>query len=107
MIASAKSTINIPQSSIPNPPIQSAIPSRQSPFFRLLIAHRHPATIAAAIPTGSILSMAQETLPVVSGDKDRSLQDALTRLAASKAPLGAEADPIVTASHRLPAMAAS
>jgi DEAD/DEAH box helicase domain-containing protein len=51
--------------------------------------------------------MAQETLPVVSGDKDRSLQDALTRLAASKAPLGAEADPIVTASHRLPAMAAS
>ena len=51
--------------------------------------------------------MAQETLPVVSGDKDRSLQDALTRLTASRAPLGAEADPIVTASHRLPAMAAS
>jgi DEAD/DEAH box helicase domain-containing protein len=51
--------------------------------------------------------MAQETLPVVTGDKDRSLQEALTRLAASRAPLGAEADPIVTASHRLPAMAAS
>jgi DEAD/DEAH box helicase domain-containing protein len=51
--------------------------------------------------------MAQETLPVVTGDKDRSLQEALTRLAASRAPLGADADPIVTASHRLPAMAAS
>jgi DEAD/DEAH box helicase domain-containing protein len=51
--------------------------------------------------------MAQETLPVVTGDKDRSLQDALRRLTASKAPMGAEADPIVTASHRLPAMAAS
>jgi DEAD/DEAH box helicase domain-containing protein len=51
--------------------------------------------------------MAQETLPVVTGDKDRSLQEALTRLAASRAPMGADADPIVTASHRLPAMAAS
>jgi DEAD/DEAH box helicase domain-containing protein len=51
--------------------------------------------------------MAQETLPVVTGDKDRSLQEALTRLTASRAPMGAEADPIVTASHRLPAMAAS
>ena len=51
--------------------------------------------------------MAQETLPVVTGDKDRSLQEALTRLAASRAPMGADADPIVTASHRLPARAAS
>ena len=51
--------------------------------------------------------MAQETLPVVTGDKDRSLQEALTRLTASRAPMGADADPIVTASHRLPAMAAS
>jgi DEAD/DEAH box helicase domain-containing protein len=51
--------------------------------------------------------MAQETLPVVTGDKDRSLQEVLTRLTASRAPMGADADPIVTASHRLPAMAAS
>jgi DEAD/DEAH box helicase domain-containing protein len=51
--------------------------------------------------------MAQETLPVVTGDKDRSLQEALTRLTGSRAPMGAEADPIVTASHRLPALAAS
>jgi DEAD/DEAH box helicase domain-containing protein len=51
--------------------------------------------------------MAQETLPVVTGDKDRSLQEVLTRLTASRAPMGANADPIVTASHRLPAMAAS
>ena len=55
----------------------------------------------------SILSMAQETLPVVTGDKDRSLQEVLTRLTASRAPMGADADPIVTAAHRLPAMAAS
>jgi DEAD/DEAH box helicase domain-containing protein len=51
--------------------------------------------------------MAQETLPVITGDKDRSLQEALTRLTGSRAPMGANADPIVTASHRLPAMAAS
>jgi len=51
--------------------------------------------------------MAQETLPVVAGDKDRSLQDVLTRLTSSRAPMGPDADPIVTASHRLPAMAAS
>jgi DEAD/DEAH box helicase domain-containing protein len=51
--------------------------------------------------------MSQQTLPVVAGDKDRSLQEALTRLTASRAPLGAEADPIVTASHRMPAMPAS
>jgi DEAD/DEAH box helicase domain-containing protein len=51
--------------------------------------------------------MSQQTLPVVTGDKDRSLQEALTRLTGSRAPLGAEADPIVTASHRMPAMPAS
>lgn len=51
--------------------------------------------------------MAHSTLPVVSGDKDRSLQDVLTRLTASPAPLGREADPIVTAAHRLPAIPAS
>ncbi len=51
--------------------------------------------------------MAQPTLPVVSGDKDRSLQEALSRLSASPAPLGRDADPIVTAAHRLPALTAS
>ena len=51
--------------------------------------------------------MAQPTLPVVSGDKDRSLQEVLTRLTASRAPLGRDADPIVTAAHRLPAIPAS
>jgi len=51
--------------------------------------------------------MAQPTLPVVSGDKDHSLQEALSRLSASPAPLGREADPIVTAAHRLPAVSAS
>jgi DEAD/DEAH box helicase domain-containing protein len=51
--------------------------------------------------------MAQQTLPVVTGDKDRLLQDVLTRLTASRAPLGADADPIVTAAHRLPAITAS
>jgi DEAD/DEAH box helicase domain-containing protein len=48
-----------------------------------------------------------ETLPVVSGDKDRSLQEVLRRLTASRAPTGPGADPIVTAAHRLPAITAS
>ena len=48
-----------------------------------------------------------QTLPVVAADKDRSLQEALSRLTNSRAPLGEEADPIVTAVRRLPAIAAS
>jgi DEAD/DEAH box helicase domain-containing protein len=51
--------------------------------------------------------MAPPTLPVVTGDKDRLLQDALGRLAASPRPGGADADAIVTATRRLPAIAAS
>jgi DEAD/DEAH box helicase domain-containing protein len=51
--------------------------------------------------------MAIQTLPVISGDKDRSLQEVLKRLAGSPAPLGAEANPIVTAMRRLPAIAAA
>ncbi len=51
--------------------------------------------------------MAQETLAVVTGDKDRSLQEALTRLTSSRAPTGPDAEPIVTASHRLPAKPAA
>jgi DEAD/DEAH box helicase domain-containing protein len=51
--------------------------------------------------------MTQPTLPVVSGDKDRSLQEVLSRLTASPAPMGRDADPIVTAAHRLPAITAS
>jgi DEAD/DEAH box helicase domain-containing protein len=50
--------------------------------------------------------MANQTLPVVTGDKDRLLQEVLTRLTASPAPLGRDADPIVTAAHRLPAVKA-
>src|SRR3954463_3102135 len=51
--------------------------------------------------------MTPQTLPVISKDKDRSLQEALGRLSASKAPGGRDADPIVTATRRLPAVAAS
>jgi DEAD/DEAH box helicase domain-containing protein len=51
--------------------------------------------------------MANQTLPVVAGDKDRLLQEVLTRLTTSRAPLGPEADPIVTAAHRLPATQAA
>ncbi len=51
--------------------------------------------------------MEPQTLPVVAGDKDRSLQQALARLTASRAPGGPEADPIVTTTRRLPAVAAS
>ena len=50
--------------------------------------------------------MATHTLPVVAGDKDRSLQEVLSRLTASRAPLGRDADPIVTAIQRMPAVAA-
>jgi DEAD/DEAH box helicase domain-containing protein len=50
--------------------------------------------------------MASHTLAAVTGDKDRSLQDALGRLTASRAPLGPAADPIVTAVHRMPAVEA-
>jgi DEAD/DEAH box helicase domain-containing protein len=51
--------------------------------------------------------MISHTLPVLTGDKDRSLQDVLNRLTSSRAPLGRDADPIVTAAHRLPATPAS
>ena len=51
--------------------------------------------------------MGPSTLPILTGDKDRSLHEALSRLTAAKAPLGREADAIVTAAHRLPAIAAS
>ena len=54
--------------------------------------------------------MASHTLQVVSsGDKDRSLQEVLNRLTTSRAPLGplsVEAEPIVTAIHRMPAIEA-
>ncbi len=51
--------------------------------------------------------MPQETLPVVTGEKDRSLQEVLTRLTASRGPMAAGADPIVTAAHRLAPIVAS
>ena len=49
--------------------------------------------------------MAPQTLPVVSGDKDRSLQLVLERLAAMRGPVPDEADPVVTAARRLSAVA--
>ena len=51
--------------------------------------------------------MAPPSLPVVSGDKDQLLQQALGRLAASPRPGGPDADAIVTATRRLPAVAAT
>src|SRR4051812_46883832 len=51
--------------------------------------------------------MPHETLPVVTGEKDRSLQEVLSRLTASRGPVGPDRDPIVTAAHRLPAIPAS
>jgi DEAD/DEAH box helicase domain-containing protein len=47
------------------------------------------------------------TFPVLAGDKDRLLGRALEELSSSPAPLGAIADPIVTAARRLPAVMAS
>jgi DEAD/DEAH box helicase domain-containing protein len=52
--------------------------------------------------------MPSNALPAIAGDKDVLLQQALGRLQASPRPNGPdEADPIVTASRRLPALAAS
>src|SRR5216110_2701134 len=52
--------------------------------------------------------MTSPSLPVLAGDKDQLLQQALSRLEASARPGGPDdADPIVTASRRLPAVAAS
>ena len=51
--------------------------------------------------------MISNSLPVLSGDKDQLLQQAIGRLAASPRPGGADADAIVTASRRLPAVAAT
>jgi DEAD/DEAH box helicase domain-containing protein len=51
--------------------------------------------------------MAPPSLPVLRGDKDQLLQQALGRLAASPKPGGADADAIVTATRRLPAVAAT
>ena len=50
--------------------------------------------------------MALQTLPAISGDKDRSLQEAVSRLTYSPKPGGPEAEPIVTAVRRIPAVAA-
>ena len=51
--------------------------------------------------------MAPSSLPVISGDKDQLLQQALGRLAASPKPGGPDADAIVTATRRLPAVSAT
>ncbi len=51
--------------------------------------------------------MTPNTLPVVSGDKDQLLQQVIGRLGLSPRPGGPEADPIVTTTRRLPAVAAS
>ena len=50
--------------------------------------------------------MASHTLPAIVGDKDRSLQEAVSRLTYSPRPGGPEAEPIVTAVRRIPAVAA-
>jgi DEAD/DEAH box helicase domain-containing protein len=51
--------------------------------------------------------MPSPSLPVLAGDKDQLLQQALGRLAASPRPGGPDADAIVTATRRLPAVPAS
>src|SRR5262249_23993245 len=51
--------------------------------------------------------MPSNALPVVSGDKDLLLQQAVARLGASLKPGGPDAEAIGTATRRLPAVAAS
>ena len=46
------------------------------------------------------------TFPILSGDKDRLLNQALERLNATPRPLGIDADPVVTAAQRIPAVEA-
>ena len=62
---------------------------------------------SVTIAFARFFAMASQTLPAITGDKDRSLQEVLNRLTASRAPLGAEAEPIVTAAHRMPAVPAT
>jgi DEAD/DEAH box helicase domain-containing protein len=50
--------------------------------------------------------MPSNALPVIAGDKDRLLQEAVARLGLSPRPGGEDGDPIVTATRRLPAIAA-
>jgi DEAD/DEAH box helicase domain-containing protein len=50
--------------------------------------------------------MAVQTLPALTGDKDRSLQEAVSRLTYSARPGGQDAEPIVTAVRRIPAVGA-
>ncbi len=81
-----------------------------------MIATCDPATIAPQFPRGQRFAawtrdatnlMDLQTLPVLAGDKDRSLQEALGRLSASRVPGGKDADPIVTATRRIPPVPAS
>src|SRR4029453_11603972 len=51
--------------------------------------------------------MPSNALPVVTGDKDQQLQQAVARLGPSPNPGGPDAEAIVTATRRLPAVAAS
>src|SRR5215470_8859503 len=51
--------------------------------------------------------MPSNALPVICGDKDRLLQEAVARLGTSPRPGGVDGDPIVTATRRLPAVAAT
>src|SRR3954468_2100652 len=51
--------------------------------------------------------MSSNALPAVTGDKDLLLQQAVARLGASPKPGGPDAEAIVTATRRLPAVAAS
>jgi DEAD/DEAH box helicase domain-containing protein len=73
--------------------------------FRLLIAVADAVTISPQFQSlQRFPSMAPQTLPVVSGDKDRSLQEAVSRLTYSPRPGGSEAEPIVTAVRRIAAV---
>ena len=51
--------------------------------------------------------MPSHTLPAITGDKDRSLQEAVGRLSLSRGPGGFDSDPIVTTTRRLPAVSPS
>ncbi len=51
--------------------------------------------------------MIPQTVPVRTGDKDRSLQEAVGRLSVSRGPGGPDADAVVTTTRRLPAMPAA
>jgi DEAD/DEAH box helicase domain-containing protein len=105
----AQSAIDNPQSAIGNRAIRNRQPAIRnvSPLDRHASGCYHRSRNSSLDKAFGGIGrhlMASQTLPALAGDKDRSLQEAVSRLTYSPKPGGAEAEPIVTAVRRLPAI---